>query len=804
MKELLSWFLVVEVVTAISFPFAFTFFSRLPDRGYSFAKVLGLLLIGFFLFTGATIGVIANNRGAVILILLILAAGGAYLAARRREEIRSFLAERWGYILPVEGLFLVTFAAALWLRSFVPDLSGTEKPSEFAFLNAVLRSDDFPAYDPWLTDFSLSYYYFGFVMVGALIKLTGVPPEISFNVAVALIAALTCTAAFGVVYNLVRGGSSERGALAFGFVGLVLVALLSNIEGLFELMAAHRIGPSGLYTWLGIEGLSLDEAGGTNKWYPDKGFFWWRSTRIPSNWDIKEYPFFSMLLGDLHPHYMVMPFSLMGIGVAHQFLRLGQRLDARWGLRNWGPFLLTAVAIGGLAFLNAWSFPPLLALAAIVVFAANWRANQGALWPALKDTASFIVPLAIVSFLLYLPFYITASGAVWPLKPVAATKRDFLPLYHAVTHPKHLFISWGAFLWLAVGLGASVVGWRWLARQGSRAAWALLPAAVPIALWVLWSLGRLGGSGLVDELDVRGPNLLTLLLLSGVVAVLTLALVRTLSEEDAGGDSLLMALAVLVLGTLLILGTELFYVSDHVGQNGAGVGVSRENTVFKLWHHAWLFLAIGGAFALHYLLKRLPPLRWPTPLPEVSRLAWISVAVVLIAAGFVLPVTATFNRTGGFTQRQSLDGLAFLRTFQRDEYDAVLWFRQNVPGSPVILEATDNPFTEGGRFSSRTGLPTVLEWPLHEEGYRGPGAREMLRERLGDVERAFTSANVADAQAVIDKYDVEYVIIGGFERQKYPAEGVDKFRQFLKVAYENPSVTVYRVPLPASGLVAAP
>ena len=125
MKEFLSWFLVVEVVTAISFPFAFTFFSRLPDRGYSFAKVLGLLLIGFFLFTGATIGVISNSRGAVILILLVMAAGGAYLAARRREEIGSFLAERWRYILLVEGLFFTTFVTALWLRSYVPDLSGT-------------------------------------------------------------------------------------------------------------------------------------------------------------------------------------------------------------------------------------------------------------------------------------------------------------------------------------------------------------------------------------------------------------------------------------------------------------------------------------------------------------------------------------------------------------------------------------------------------------------------------------------------------------------------------------------------------
>ena len=140
----------------------------------------------------------------------------------------------------------------------------------------------------------------------ALINLdwTTVPPEIGFNVAVALVASLTCLAAFGVVYNLVAAVSNARRALLLGFLGLVFVAVLSNVEGLFELMAAHGVGPKALYTWAGIDGLKLGPETSTDHWYPDKPYYWWRSTRIPSSWDIKEYPFFSMLLGDLHPHYM--------------------------------------------------------------------------------------------------------------------------------------------------------------------------------------------------------------------------------------------------------------------------------------------------------------------------------------------------------------------------------------------------------------------------------------------------------------------------------------------------------------------
>ena len=185
-------------------------------------------------------------------------------------------------------------------------------------------------------------------------------------------------------------------------------------------------------------------------------------------------------------------------------------------------------------------------------------------------------------------------------------------------------------------------------------------------------------------------------------------------------------------------------------------------------------------------------------------MAWVSVALLLIAGGLVMPVIATFQRTNGFTGHQTLDGLASLRRFERDEYEAVLWVRENIPGSPVILEASDTPFTRGGRFSSRTGLPTIIEWPQHELGYRGEDSQDMLDERSQDVQRAFDSLSVADAQAVFDEYDVKYVIVGNFEREKYLPEGLNKFGEFMGVAYENPSVTIYRVLEPGTELVRLP
>src|SRR3990172_7696995 len=295
MSDLLAWWVVIQVIGAVAFPIGFVFFNRLPDRGYAFSKVLGLLFVGYLLWMGAVIGVFPNGRGSVVLILAALAAASLLIAGRRRDELAGFLREHWRYIVFVEALFLSAFVTAAWLRSFVPDLIGTEKPYEFAYLNSILRSEQLPPNDPWLSGFYLSYYYFGFVMIAAVIKLTAVPAAIGFNLGLALVAALTVVATFGVMYNLVAAQGRLRLAVVFGLVG-VIVLFLGNLEGLLEGMAAHRIGPDSLYTWAGIDGLGLKDPT-TSKWYPNEFFWWWRSTRIPTNWDIKEYPFFSFLLG---------------------------------------------------------------------------------------------------------------------------------------------------------------------------------------------------------------------------------------------------------------------------------------------------------------------------------------------------------------------------------------------------------------------------------------------------------------------------------------------------------------------------
>jgi len=64
--------------------------------------------------------------------------------------------------------------------------------------------------------------------------------------------------------------------------------------------------------------------------------------------------------------------------------------------------------------------------------------------------------------------------------------------------------------------------------------------------------------------------------------------------------------------------------------------------------------------------------------------------------------------------------------------------------------------------------------------------------RAADVDAAYSTTDIQAAQATLQKYGVEFVYVGPLERQKYQAPALEKFRQFMDVAYENAEVTVYQ------------
>ncbi len=886
MREFLVWWVGIEAVGLAALPLTYAFFRRLPDRGFAFSKAIGLLLLGYGVWMGAVIGVFPNSRGSVVLVLLLIAGLSAIVAGRYRQELLGFLRSGWRYVASVEVVFFAVLASAVFIRSFAPEIVWGEKPFELAFLNSINRSESFPPNDPWLSGHSISYYYFGYVMIAALTKLVALGTNVTFYLGLSLMAALASVTAYGLIYNMVAASRrwtepvSSGGpallprALVFGLVGVALMAIVSNLAGVFELMARHGIGSDGFYGLVGIFGLDgpydCEAApGDCSAWYPTRYWWWWWATRMGSEFDIQEFPFFTFQFGDLHPHVLVMPFLITLFAVAFQIVlgtrpdgrtsdgEVQERLDGLWWVRHPGRFLLLALLLGGIVFIDTWALPLATLLVIAAVGVANWLRTGGRPLRVLADSVGFALPVAAAMLLFYLPFHVNLNTDVSGLDIIQATTTvQRPPAASESTRPLHFFLFWGPLLWIVLSFVAVYVwGWRREAMRRPALALAALVWATPVVLWLLVVVWRNGFSGLADELSERGPSLVTVLILIGSITAVALSFVHQLGRANGEQNrSELFAFCLAGFAFLMMLGAEFYFVSDLLGY--------RANTVFRFWHQSWIMLAIIGGFGLYRLTLswRLPKLRpeevpWPqlagfglafgaayTALVAIEprdvlyarwwtatlgifiagasivayavaaavrdasgpviwrRLAWLAVTTVILAAALVYPVTVTFERTDGFRNAQSLDGLIHVRRSDPLEYEAIQWLNQNVEGTPVILEAVGDDFSDSARVSSRTGLPTVIGWVSHEIQWRGrpddDGGSTPDRpftDRPDDVVQIYTTSDVEAAKSLLDRYDVEYVYVGWLEREKYGEEGLAKFREFMVPVFENGGVTIYRM-----------
>lgn len=772
MSEGVTWWAAMMVLGLAGFPFALLAFRALPDLGYNFSKVIGLLLAGYLVWLAASLEVIPSRQWSIIAIVALIAFVSSAIALWRREELREFVSRRWPYILASEALFAAAFAAALALRTDVVDVAPGERPSDMALITSIIRADHFPPRDPWLSGYDINYYYFGHLMLASLAEATAVPARIAFNLGIALIAALSVSAAYGVVYNLVAPRARALLATGVALLGPLLLLVVSNAVGLFELMAVHGIGSSGFYNAVDIAG--LDGTRDSGAWYPTEWQWPSRSIAFVNGSVDQQFPFAKFMLGELHSENVAIPIVLLLIGSALAIWRTPKGAS-RLSPGTLALFGLPALALGALVTAQAWYAPALLLLL-VVVFGARLYRDEGHISVSLAGRASLLAAILTgLSVVLFLPFYGASFGAFGGIDLAADA---------AATQPQHLLYMWLPLGWLAVALAA--IGLR--GARPSRPA-LLAAAAVPAGVFAIWLVWALLDGRLADAVGDRAENggWITALALGIVLAATTLALLRHASQPAGDGerdDGLTPALAMSAIALLLLLGAQFFWVDDN----------SRPgfNTLIKVNFLAWFLFSVSGALTLYHLLRDV---RWRSPRIGPLRAGLAAGALVAIAIGMIYPVASTLYTTRLFGEDRHLDLLWQIKGREPEEYRALLWLDENVEGTPVVLEATGGvSYIDQGRVSAYTGLPTVLGWPPHEFHWRGSLAPQEGRQEA--VRRIYETTSAREAAALMAQYDVEYVYAGRLERESYGEAGLAKFGEFMDVAFrsEDGGVTVYRLP----------
>ncbi len=833
-----SWYFLIVVLGWIVFPLTFYLFRRIPDRGITITKVMGLLLVSFIHWFLCSLGLSTNTPGGIWAAIIILFALGLFgISQVGFAKIRAWVSEHLKIIVMSEVIFLLAFIAMAWLRAYNPDIQGTEKPMELMFINSILRSPTFPPHDAWLAGYSISYYYFGYVMVALISMITFTPAGIAFNLAIALIFALSFTAAFGVLLNLIarmnwNSGGKKQNILQWVPISLIapiVLLVVGNFYGILEVFHNHGIfadlnvpaiwfqtgsysetqalispqvvsGSINFWEWMDLKQLGPIPAQDVpfqgiqqNNWFFASRTIHDRNLMGYDPEAIDEFPAFSFLLADLHPHVLGLPFVLLVMLLCFEWLLdlRSRKLEDQPELITWDRIGISAVILGSLIFLNTWDFPFYVFLFVQSGCLAYFYQREEVLdWKQLLTYLKPVGWVVLMSVLFYLPFLITFQSQAGGIIPNAIYSTKF----------RQLFVMFGPLLIGVVFLMLTFIRNHRKEvnlRTGWKVAVGFLAMMVVITIiLIILAFAKPETASLVNgaispfsikealglillRRVVEGVTVLVgLLLLAGSVAILW-------GLKKQGSESVLFVFALVITGTLLLLGPEFVYLRDNFGW--------RMNTLFKFYFQIWILWAISASFGFWYLLRKVQ---------GRSKL----IGLILMIAGFLMGLVYTIGTVQATTagMRESvtslgirlptLDGLDFYSLYHPDDWALIQWLNTNVHEPVVVLEGTKGAYWVEGRssrVSMMTGLPTVMGWVNHEGQWRGNNFITVAA-RENDIRLIYTERDWLITEQLLDQYNITYVVFSPLEREWYGGIQQSKFDQHMQRVFEYDDFIIYQ------------
>jgi len=805
----LWWLVWLELAAFATVPWATWLFRALPDRGYGLAKMLGITSVALPVWLIVAWGGADFSGRLAWAVFAVVLAAGVLLGALRRRALAEDLRSRWPSWLAMECGFLAAFFGFLALRFWNPDLwhgaQGGEKPMEIAYLTAVTRSTEFPPYDPWFGGGTMNYYYMGWFFLAVPIRALKLVPEIAFNMGVPTFAALCVSIAFSTVHNLValtRGagrrlpgppGGWARPAILAGVAGSVFLAGIANLDGAHQTIERlQEVNHWTLFEGVPILGGAVGLVGGLARWLFGGGdlppFDWWRSSRVHfGEIDITEFPYWSFLFGDLHPHLMGLPFFGLAIALATAYV-----VTAVAGLR--GRCWLLAVALGAALGLertvHTWDFPTALLIAGGGVVAGQILASgrwQSRWW----STVGHLVVIALVMQVAFAPY----------LRHFETFEPGLMRAEHT-TMAHQYFVQFGLFLAVALGFLAVRYHEEIAVRPESRnPVLAIVRGKIEVGALAVFV------TGLTVFTWQFGLTVVALSILIELFLVNLLWFELRAAERDVAR---LLATSMYALAFAIAAGVDVVTVQPDI---------ERMNTVFKFGLQAWQLFALASAYAAWYVGRSL----WQAdgwrarPLPGRRAAAWGAGAVfgLLLVGSSLYLVSGTRARQDARFAALSptLDGLAYLPSAayveNRGTYDnpaddviirpgedepLIRWLRANVKGSPIVAEAVGPLYSWTTRIANNTGLPAVVGWDWHQIQQR-TDYDILVQRRRSDTQQFFSDPRVDLAADYLRRYNVSYVVVGTEERVYGTDAGLAKFAHMpgLTEVFRSGPNAIYRV-----------
>lgn len=229
-------------------------------------------------------------------------------------------------------------------------------------------------------------------------------------------------------------------------------------------------------------------------------------------------------------------------------------------------------------------------------------------------------------------------------------------------------------------------------------------------------------------------------------------------------------------GLFLTLVPEVIYIKDIYGGD-----FYRGNTILKFYYQAFIVLGVvSGVFLTKLLFTNA----------SIKIRLFLVIPVVFWSASLLYPMQILPAYYNNFQAWIGLDGSYFMQKYYPSDFEAITWINANLPNDSIVLEAAGDSYTYHNRVSTFTGLSTIQGWFVHEWLWRG-GA-EKPGQRADEVREIYESERLDRKKELLQKYNVNYIYIGGVEWERYPRLTIDLLGQLGETTYENAQVKIVK------------
>ena len=725
LMSFLQWWITIACIGIIFLPITTLIFGNFHDKGYLFAKAIGLAVTGYLMWFMSSLHIMKfTTLSGFVCVVISLIFNVIIFASTQKNRKNSFAPESFrsryssiqkltDTILGEELLFFGLFLLFTYIRGFKPEAYGTEKFMDYGFMTSMMRCEYMPPEDFWFSGTKLNYYYVGQYLATFLTKISRVKVSSGYNLMLMMGGAFTVVFSYSLVYNIALRFLKDRKKN-----GRLIPFISGLIGGAAVCLAGNMHYP--VFQWLVplVRRFFGMEAGDDHYWFPD-------ATRYigyhPETNDktIHEFPAYSFVLGDLHAHVINITFVLTVLAILFAWMSERKDLQGRekpiWK-DVFHPALITiAFLIGLFHTTNFWDFPIYYVVSGAVILFTNlmvynFRGKKVVLVTALQG-----ILIILGSELIALPFTLNFAQI-----------STNICLTVARTPLNQLIILWG------------------------------LPVTIVIAFlcYILSDYYKDRKDNL--NLDERKAT----------------RVIPHFFERIAISDLYILTIGLCAIGLVLI--PEIIYVEDIYSGD-----YKRANTMFKLTYQA--FIMFGLCFG--YVFIRL--LSYGRTMKQ-RKTAALGLALFLLSLCYIQnAVNAWYGNILKPSEYEGLDATAFMETTMPDDDLAINWLNENVSGIAVVLEAPGDSYTDYERVSVMTGLPTVLGWHTHEWLWKGDTT--LLDARTADIETIYTSTDDTTVRQLLKKYEVAYLYVGKLEQEKYTTINHELLKGLGNVVFLSPA-----------------